>query len=447
MKKSLILILCGILLGAAAAWAVIHYVVPRWHRSAVDNTFWQVTSRLDQGGEAFAYVHAEEISKAVQSILASLTRNVAALPEERRPQAMQGLDMLELMFKGYGLDEVSGLGFSSIAVKPGLHRVRTVIHHRPGRDKGLLWNIFGPSPRPLDEIGLLPADTALACVSDYNIFKLVEWAGQLGPKIAGKGAQGSAVPSQEQAMAMMKAGLQALGIDYDRLLKSYGGRLGFLLTLDPEKRVILPAKEKPLSIPEPEIALLVRVNDTYLFDTLKGKLPPQARAKFSEAGGMKKIVFPSLPAPFPVEPVVVQKGEWLLAASRPSLIEKIFDKRSPRLSENDAFKEISYRIPHRGNGFTYASPALPRLVAQVMRENMAAFQPRAALEKILAVLERSKGLYWIMENSDQGLVYTINHGLEISSLPGLVEAFVEIAAEKAKVKAAAAAEPPAEVQP
>ncbi len=443
MKKSLILILCGLLLGAAAAWAVIHYVVPLRHRSAVDNTFWQVTSRLDQGGEAFAYVHAEEISKAVQSVLSGLTRNVAALPEERRPQAMQGLNMLELMFKGYGLDEVSGLGFSSIAVKPGLHRVRTVIHHRPGRNKGLLWNIFGPSPRPLDEIALLPADTTLASVSDYNLFKLVEWASQLGPKIASQGAQG---PNQEQAMAMMKAGLQALGIDYDRLLKSYGGRLGFLLILNPEKRVILPAKDKPLSIPEPEIALLLRVNDSYLFDTLKGKLPPQARAKFSEAGGMKRIVFPSLPAPFPVEPVVVQKGEWLLAATHPSLVEKILDKHSPRLSETEVFKAISYRIPRRGNGFMYASPALPRLVGQVMRENMAAFQPRAALEKIISVLDRSKGLYSIMENSDQGLVYTINHGLEVSSLPGLVEAFVEIAAEKARIKAATA-EPPAEEQP
>ncbi len=443
MKKSLILILCGLLLGAAATWAVIHYVVPRWNRSAVDNTFWQVTSRLDQGGEAFAYVHAEEISKAVQSILDSLMRNVAALPAERRPQAMQGLDMLDLMFKGYGLDEVSGLGFSSIAVKPGLHRVRVVVHHRPGRDKGLLWNIYGPSPRPLDEMALLPADTALAFVFDYDLFKMIEWASQLGPKIAGKGAQG---PSTEQAMAMMKAGLQAAGIDYDRLLKSYGGRLGFVLTLDPEKRVILPAKDKPLSIPEPEIAMLMRVNDTYLFDTLKGKLPPQAQAKFSEVGGVKKIAFPSLPAPFPVEPVIVQKGEWLLVASRPSLVEKIIDKRPPRLAENDAFKEISYKIPRRGNGFTYASPILPRLVAQVMRENMAAFQPQAALKKITSVLDRSKGLYWIMENSDQGLVCTINHGLEISSLPGLVDAFVEIAAEKAKAKTAIAAEPPTEEQ-
>ena len=45
-----------------------------------------------------------------------------------------------------------------------------------------------------------------------------------------------------QGLAMMKTGLAASGIDGDRLLKSYGGRLGFMLTLDPEKRVTLPLR-------------------------------------------------------------------------------------------------------------------------------------------------------------------------------------------------------------
>ena len=169
MKKSLLLILCGLLLGAAAAWAVIQFVVPRWHRSAVDNTYWQVTSRLDAGGEAFAYLHAEQFSQAFRAVLASLQKNVDALPDARQAQARQGLAMLDMMLQGYGLEEISGLGFSSFAVRPGLHRVRIVLHHRPGRDQGLIWNILGPAPRPLDEIGLLPADTALALVSDYNI--------------------------------------------------------------------------------------------------------------------------------------------------------------------------------------------------------------------------------------------------------------------------------------
>ena len=439
MKKTLILILCGLLLGAAATWAVMHYGTPFWKRSAVNNTYWQVMSRLDQGGEAVVYIHAEEINKAFQSLLAGLMRNVAALPEQRRSQAMQGLDALDLMFKGYGLDEVSGLGFSSFAVKPGLHRVRALLHHRPGRNKGLMWNMSGQLPRPLDEMGLLPAGTALAVVSDSDLFKLVEWMSQIAPKLAARGGENAPGPTPDQAMAMVKGALQAAGIDYDRLRKSYGGRLGVLLALDPEKRVLLPGKETQLSIPEPEFALLMRVNDTYLFDTMKEKLPPQAQARLSESGGVKKIAFPRLPAPMMLEPVIVQKGAWLIAASHAALAEKIFDERSPRLANGTAFKEIAYKAPRRGNGFGYVDPLLPRLVAQAMRENMAALQPRAALEKITGFLDNCKGLYWVMENSEQGLAYTCNHGMEVSSLPSLIEAFVQIANEKAKESAAAEA--------
>jgi len=448
MKKSLILILCGLLLGAAAAWAVIQYIAPRWHRSAVDNTFWQVTSKLDQGGEAFVYLHAEQVSQALLAVLDSVRRNVPALPESRQAQALQGVNMLELMVKGYGLDEISGLGLSSFAVKPGLHRVRMVLHHRPGRNKGLIWNITGAAPRALDEMNLLPADTALAFVSDYDIVKLIEWISQVGPKMVGQGTQGSqgaqgpAVPAPDQAMAMMKTGLQAAGIDADRLFKSYGGRLGFLLTLDPEKRVSLPLGAKPLSIPEPAFAILVRANDTYLFDTIKGKLPAAAQPKISEEEGMKRIAFPRLPAPFPLEPVIVQKGEWLLAASSRAVADAVFSGGTPRLAGSETFREMAANLPRRGNGFGYASPLLPRLVAQVLRENVANFPAPAALEKITAFLEKAKGFCQVWENSDEGLVYTVNHGLEISSLPGLIEAFIEIASKTVKAGAEAVQAPP-----
>jgi hypothetical protein len=444
MKKSLILILCGLLLGAAAAWAVIQYVIPRWQRSAVDNTFWQVTSRLDQGGEAFAYLHAEQVTQAVQAMLAGIKKNVGLMPEERRAQARQGLDMAELMFKGYGLDEISGLGFSSFAVRPGLHRVRVVLHHRPGKNKGLIWNIAGPAPRPLDEMDLLPADTALAFASDYNIAKLVEWMSQVGPKMTGLSGQ---APTSEQTVAMMKAGLQAVGIDYDRLFKSYGGRLGFLLTLNPEKRVVLPIGAKPLSIPEPAFALLIRVNDTYVFDTLKAKLTAAGQPKISEEKGIRKIAFPRLPFPFPLEPVIAQKGEWLLAASQLSLLDEVFSGSGPRLTGSKAFKEMAYKLPRSGNGFGFFSPLLTRLVAQALRENLTTFPAPAALEKITKFLERAKGFCQVWENSDQGFVYTINHGFEVSSLPELIEAFVEIAGERSKALAAAVPAPPAEEQP
>jgi hypothetical protein len=108
---------------------------------------------------------------------------------------------------------------------------------------------------------------------------------------------------------------------------------------------------------------------------------------------------------------------------------------------------MAYTLPRRGNGFGYASPLLPRLVAQALRENMTAFPVPAALAKITAFVEKGKGFCQVWENSDQGLVYTINHGFEISSLPGLIDAFMDIAREKGKAQAAALPAPPAGGEP
>jgi hypothetical protein len=436
MKKTLILSLCALLIGVVATWAVIKVVIPQWNRSAVNNTYWQVTAKLDQGGEAFGYLHTEKITAAFMRFLADLEKNLAPAAIGGQDKIAQVFSMLNLMFKGYGLEEISGLGYSSITLKPGLHRNRVVIYHRPGRNQGLIWNIAGPTPRYLDEMDMLADNTAMAFIADYNLEKLAAWIGQQGQKMSGQ--------EMGQGLAMMKMGLASAGIDGDRLLKSYGGRLGFLLTLDPEKRVTIPLRGSSISIPEPGIALLIQVNDSYLFDLIKGKLAASGQAQVKDEAGVKKIIFPRLPMPFPLEPAIAQKGNWLLVATMNSVIQGVFGSESQRLTDSEEFKAMTYKMPRRGNGFGYVSPMVPRLIAQMLRENKIIFPaPPAALEKIAAILARSTGFCHVWENSATGLVYTINHGFEISTLGELVEAFIEIAREKVLMQTEAVTAAPA----
>ncbi|MCX6556468.1 MAG: hypothetical protein NTW95_03405 [Candidatus Aminicenantes bacterium] len=434
MKKTLILALCALLIGAAAMWAVIKVVIPQWNRSAEDNTYWQVTAKLDQGGEAFAYLHTEKITAAFTGLLTNLQKKLvpaAAGPEDKTAQAFNVFNML---LKGYGLEEIAGVGFSSITLQPGLHRNRVVIFHRPGRNQGLIWNISGPAPRYLDELEMLGDNTALAFVSDYNIEKLGEWIGKQGQNMPGQG--------MGQGLEMMKMGLASAGIDGNRLLKSYGGRLGFLLTLDPEKRVAVPIGGSSISIPEPGIALLIKVNDSYLFDLLKGKLAGTGKAQIRDENGIKKISFPRMPMPFPLEPIIAQKGDWLIAATLASVVQGVFNPDSPRLSDSAEYKTMATKMPKRGNGFGYASPMLPRLLAQILRENKTIFPASVGLEKIAAIMARGKGFCHVWENSDTGLVYTINHSFEVFTLAEIIEAVVDIAREKAVLPEGAAAAPP-----
>jgi hypothetical protein len=434
MKKTLVLSFIALLIGAIGTWAVIKVVIPQWNRSAENNTYWQVTAKLDQGGEAFGYLHTERIMAAFMQFMANLQKNLAPAAGGGQDKMAQAFNVLNMLFKGYGLEEISGLGYSSITLKPGLHRNRMVIYHHPGRDQGLIWNISGPSPRYLDEMDMLAENTALAFIADYNIEKLADWIGKQGQQKSGQ--------EMGQGLAMMKMGLASVGVDGDRLRKSYGGRLGFLLTLDPEKRVAIPLGGSSVSIPEPGIALLIQVNDSYLFDLIKGKLASAGKAQFKDEAGVKKISFPRLPMPFPLEPTIAQKGNWLIAASMGSVAQGVFGPEVQRLSDSEEFKALAYKMPRRGNGFGYISSMVPRLIAQIMRENKTVFPASAAMEKIAAILAKSKGSCQVWENSATGLVYTVNHGFEVSTLFEFIEAFIDIAREKNLIPAAAAAAPP-----
>jgi hypothetical protein len=76
-----------------------------------------------------------------------------------------------------------------------------------------------------------------------------------------------------------------------------------------------------------------------------------------------------------------------------------------------------------------------------MRENKTVFPTPVASEKIAAILASSKGSCSVWENSATGLVYTINHGFEISTLVEFAEAFIEIAREKSATRPAVAPAP------
>ena len=136
MKKTLVLSFLALVIGAVGTWAVIEVVIPQWNRSAVNNTYWQVTAKLDQGGEAFGYLHTEKITAAFMRFMANLEKSHIPAGVGGQDKTAQAFTMLNMLFKGYGLEEISGLGYSSITLKPGLHRNRVVIYHRPGRDQG-----------------------------------------------------------------------------------------------------------------------------------------------------------------------------------------------------------------------------------------------------------------------------------------------------------------------
>jgi len=414
MKKNLAFVVLGLLLGLAASWVICTQFLPWWQKSAVDNTFSEVSAKLDKGGEVFAYLHTEELIAVARTLFSELENELSEL-SEGQDEAKKALSAMNMLFEGYGLDEVSGLGFSSITLKPGLKRSRMVLHHRPGADRGLIWNVSGSSPRSLDEINLLPADIIMAAIYDYDIESIMNWLGR----------QDFAKNELEQGLAMAKMGLTAAGIDGDRLLNSYGGSLGFLLSLEAERRSSLPLASGALSIPEPGLAFLLKVNDSYIFDLIGEKAVAAGQARISEESGIKKIIFPLLPAPIPLTPVIAQEKGWLAIATKEDLILELFAKKEGKLAKNKDFRALAQGLPTRGNGFFYLSPAFTRLGAQVLNENQDLIPNSSAREKMISSLAAIKGFCQVWENSPTGLVYTANHTFSPEILRDLIMAIIQ----------------------
>ncbi len=417
MKKTISLIVVGLFIGAAGAWAFICHFLPFWHRSAAENTYWQVSSKLDRGGEVFAYIYTEKLIESTRDFLAGLQKNMESASWGESGEARQVFNAFDLFLKEYGLSEISGIGYSSITLAPQLYRSRFVLHHHPGRDQGLLWNMLGSSPRALDEIAMLPAGISLATFSDYNLEKILSWVLKMGEN-------SEQVTGQ---LEMARAGLAAAGIDLDRLQKSYAGRLGLLIHLDAEKRISLPLGDNSgLLLPEPGLALMIRVNDSYIFDLIREKLAPIGQGEVSVESGWQKIVFPAPPSPLPLTPTIAQKGQWLMLTTATDLSRNVFNDKKPRLDKNQDFRRLASSMPRRGNGFLYLSPALTRLAAQAMRENQALFPNTAMQEKLISFISSVSGFYQVWENSSSGLVYTTNHSFSPSSLLTLINTLVEL---------------------
>ena len=128
--------------------------------SAVKNSFQEVTSHLDPGGNLYLYLSTEEWLKGLSDQISQLRDFVNAAPGTSaadKQNATRVFDLLATMVKHSGVEEVSGFGVSSIALEKGIYRSRSMLHHYRGNDTGYLWSLFGRRPHALDAMPEHPA--------------------------------------------------------------------------------------------------------------------------------------------------------------------------------------------------------------------------------------------------------------------------------------------------
>src|SRR5436305_2843787 len=186
--------------------------------SAEKNSFQEVTSQLDPGGNVYLYLSTEQLLERLSGKVSSLRELFGAIPdlkEEDRGNLEKGFTVLTNVMHSSGVEDISGFGLSSIATEKGFYHTKALLHHYKGKGDGFLWKMFGEKPHELAGLSLLSTNTALVIFSDLQVPLLWE-------TIRKQAAQ-SGFPQAEEALNKVPEAFEkATGLKWDEVLASLG---------------------------------------------------------------------------------------------------------------------------------------------------------------------------------------------------------------------------------
>jgi type II secretory pathway pseudopilin PulG len=423
MKKILISSLIGLIIGALVVFLVLHKSVSQDIESFEKNSFYEVTSKLNNGGNFYLYFSTEKVIKLVDDFIIMARQMVETQMSKsqiRNEEGLKTFDFVVKLLKNSGIMDVSGIGMSSISIDKSLNHSRFVIHHYPDKGEGLIWNLMDEKPHELSELKLLPDDTVLAGFADFKLKTLWQWIK--------KEADESELPKLKQGIGSVEPLMKKQEIDFTKLLDSIDGRIGFVLSMDQEKTISVPMGKNPVNIPEPAIVIVFSVNDSYVFDLLKDKLKLPL---LPEKENINALQIPVPKMPFPLKPVIVQDENQLFFASNIKVVEDMLEARKSGkgLTSTDEFKKLSKYIPEKGNSFRYLSSRFFNLILALQKK---AFKESPGMKNqnnvgsdFFKLFPKDLSLFGVGQNTDEGMIFTFNHSLNfeyIALIPAITSA-------------------------
>ncbi len=339
---------------------------------AEKTSFNEVTSQLDAGGDFYLFLGTAQWLEGLSTKVAGLRQVFESIPDikdEDRANVDKAFNVITRLIKDSGVEDVSGLGASSIQIEKGLYRNKALLHHYPGKGDGFLWKFLGGEPHPLTGLDLLPSDTALAFFSDADV-PLV-WS------VIKDEASSSGFPQAQKMLKQLPEQFEkATQVKWDQFLNSLGGEFGFALTLDDSKNISIPLPSGLAQIPEPGLLIVVRINDDTIFDSIDRQLKKNPQVISVDKTGLKMRTMPvPLPLPINLRPTEASSGGYLLIASSDALVEEALAVRNgqkPGLKSTDEFKRLSQNIPDTGNQFTFLSERFGKTMLQIQSQAMKA---------------------------------------------------------------------------
>ena len=390
--------------GSAAPSTVSAGALPALAKSAEPSSFEAVARHLDFGGGFLLYLSTESFLKAASTKLnemVPLFLSVAKNAGTDKAQAEAIWKSVSRVTAQSGIDEISGLGMSSIALEPGFYQTKSLLHHYEGKGNGFLWKMSGGKAQALDLVPYLPAQTAFAGSSDLTLVPLWE-------ALVREAGNNQALAQGIQAVTM---GLELQsGLKLEKLLSGIGPNYSVVLTLDPAHMTTVPAGDKALTIPEPALAIVVQVQDESLLnrvDQETAKIPGIIKKDTNE---LKLRVIP-VPLPFPfLHPAVAWKSGMLIVTSNEALIHEMLEIKAGKktgLAALPEYKKLTAGLPPSVSGFQFIAPIFQKTMMQVqmaqMQQNAGVQDP--AMKQIMEYMIGSAPSQWavgVAQNTPEG---------------------------------------------
>ncbi len=319
-----------------------------------------VTSHLDPNGSLYLYWNTEKLLGEIDNRLQSVKEETlahATLSESKRVQFESGFELLRHFLLNSGLEAMKAFGVSSAPTDNGLFLSKAFLYV-PDRS-GYLWSSFAKPPHDFTFLKMIPENTEAFGFIDFDLAEF--WSG-LSKDLAASG-----IPDITNALQQLPAQTKAVaGMSLDDLLGSLGDQVGLIVTLDPQKTTVIPIGTNTAEIPEPAVALFLKLKNDKLFDRLD--------AIFSANPGVEKTDQPDLklrvmtgnePASY-LTPALARYGDYMILSSSEKLVRSIIDAntgKSQGIRTSAEFNALSAGMPDKGNSAVYVGRRFQSTVA------------------------------------------------------------------------------------
>ena len=338
--------------------------------SAEKTSFDEVTAKLDKGGNFYLYLSTEQALTGLSGKIAGFSNMMGCMPgmtDAQNQTIGKVVTVATACLKDSGIEQISGVGMSSIAREPGFYYGKVIVHHYPGQNAGAIWSMLGKAPHPLAELDLLPESTVLATFSDLDV-PLV-WNN------VHKHLELLEIPAVTDAMQNWPAQFHKMtGLDFDDVLASLGGNYGVIFTLDEQKKVTLPIPGSPMEIPSPGLAIVAKVNSDVIFNRIDALCKSNPLVVRVDTADLRMRTM-NIPIPLPVElrPSIARSGDYLLLATSDTLVQEILAVKAGKakgFKSTAEFAKLSQGIPEEGNNFSLVANRFVKAMMQIQQQSL-----------------------------------------------------------------------------